>query len=178
MENNIENNITVLSKLVADAVVFSPKEVVTILNKTGVTIDAQNYDNTQMVDAVIRGLYSSESFRIAFFTLFPPKNEFLNQSGFDYGGTIQAGTQFFTSLFGSKDAKEQSRAIQAQANAQVKASEAQLEIARLNAQSEASKLEFLKNKPADGKSNTGLYIGLGVGGVLVLGLVVYFVVKK
>lgn len=178
MENNIEKNIAILSKLIADAVVFFPREVASLLNSNGVTIDAQNYDNKQMVDAVVGGLYSSESFRIAFFTLFPLKNEFLNQDGFDYAGTIKSGAEFFTSIFGSKDAKEQSRAIQAQANAQLKASETQLEIARLNAQTEASKLDFLKNKPSDGKSNTGLYIGLGVGGVLVLGLVVYFVVKK
>jgi hypothetical protein len=68
MENNIENNILALSKLIGDAVAFFPKDMASLLNSTGVTIDAQNYNTEQLVSAVVDGLYSSESFRISFFT--------------------------------------------------------------------------------------------------------------
>jgi hypothetical protein len=175
MENNIENNIASLSKLVGDAVAFFPEDIALLLNTNGVTIDAQNYNTDQLVGGVIDGLYSSESFKIAFFTFLASKNEFLN---FDATGAINAGVALTGVIVGGIGADKNRKALLEQSRIQAEASKDQVEIARINAQIEASKLDFLKNKPADGKSNTGLYIGLGVGGVLVLGLVVYFVVKK
>lgn len=178
MENNIEKNIATLSKLVGDAVVFFPQEVASLLNSNGVTIDAQNYNTDQLVSAVIDGLYSSESFKIAFFTFLSQKNEFLNATGSNTSSYVSSGVQIVGTIVGGIGADKNRKALLEQARIQAEASKDQVEIARINAQIEASKLDFLKNKPSDGKSNTGLYIGLGVGGVLVLGLVVYFVVKK
>jgi hypothetical protein len=55
----------------------------------------------------------------------------------------------------------------------------QIQIAQLNQQTELAKLEALKQGAGTPtKSNTGLYIGLGVGGVVILGLVVFLAVKK
>lgn len=178
MENNIEKNIATLSKLVGDAVAFFPQEVASLLNSNGVTIDAQNYNTDQLVSAVIDGLYSSESFKIAFFTFLSQKNEFLNATGSNTSSYVGSGVQLVGTILGGIGADKNRKALLEQARIQAEASKDQVEIARINAQIEASKLDFLKNKPSDGKSNTGLYIGLGVGGVLVLGLVVYFVVKK
>jgi hypothetical protein len=178
MENNIENNIATMSKLVGDAVAFFPEDIALLLNTNGVTIDAQNYNTDQLVGAVIDGLYSSESFKIAFFTFLASKNEFLNATGSNTSSYVDSGVRVFSVIAGGVSAKKDREALLQQSKIQAEASKDQVEIARINAQIEASKLDFLKNKPADGKSNTGLYIGLGVGGVLVLGLVVYFVVKK
>ena len=54
---------------------------------------------------------------------------------------------------------------------------------QLKAQQEAKETALLQLKAQQSgnqnkESNTGLYIGLGVGGVLILGLVVFLVVKK
>ncbi len=50
------------SKIVGVTVAIFPKEIATLLNKNGVTIDAQNYNNEQLVNATIDGLVSSPSF--------------------------------------------------------------------------------------------------------------------
>lgn len=50
------------TKIVGVTVAFFPKEVAMLLNKNGVTIDAENYNSQQLVDATIDGLVSSPSF--------------------------------------------------------------------------------------------------------------------
>lgn len=50
------------TKIVGVTVAVFPKEVAEMLNRNGVTIDAQNYDNQKLVDATIDGLVSSPSF--------------------------------------------------------------------------------------------------------------------
>jgi hypothetical protein len=69
---------------------------------------------------------------------------------------------------------------QAQAEATQQALDKQREIALINQQTVA--MQNQANKPqvtdTNTKSNLPLYIGLGVGGVLILGLVVYAVTRK
>jgi hypothetical protein len=81
------------------------------------------------------------------------------------GGGLILGNQ------AKQQAKNQANDAKAIADAQVKAQELALQTAQLQLQSQ-------KGGGVKGKDNTALYIGLGVGGVLVLGLVVYLVVKK
>jgi hypothetical protein len=50
------------SQIVGITVAFFPNEVAMMLNKNGVTIDAENYDSEQLVNATIDGLVSSPSF--------------------------------------------------------------------------------------------------------------------
>jgi hypothetical protein len=50
------------TKIVGVTVAFFPKEVAMLLNKNGVTIDAQNYTSEQLVSATIDGLVDSASF--------------------------------------------------------------------------------------------------------------------
>jgi hypothetical protein len=50
------------TKIVGITVAFFPKEVAMLLNKNGVTIDAQNYTSEQLVSATIDGLVDSPSF--------------------------------------------------------------------------------------------------------------------
>ena len=51
-----------LSKIIGNYVVFYPKQVALLLNKNGVTIDAENYNSEQLVSATIDGLVTSPSF--------------------------------------------------------------------------------------------------------------------
>ena len=55
-----------LSKIIGNSVVFKRNEVVSLLNKNGVTIDAENYNSQQLIDAVISGLSTSQSFIVDF----------------------------------------------------------------------------------------------------------------
>ena len=50
------------TKIVGITVAFFPKEVAFMLNKNGVTIDAENYNSEKLVNATIDGLISSQSF--------------------------------------------------------------------------------------------------------------------
>ncbi len=50
------------SEIVGVTVAFFPKQVAEMLNKNGVTIDAENYDSEQLVNATIDGLVSSPTF--------------------------------------------------------------------------------------------------------------------
>jgi hypothetical protein len=93
-----------------------------------------------------------------------------------------AGTSAISSLLGlgtglvlsnqqKKLAQGQANDAKAIADAQIKAQELALQTAQLQLQAQQS-------GGGAKKSNTGLYIGLGVGGVVILGLVVYLAVKK
>jgi len=50
------------TKIVGVTVAFFPQEVAFLLNKSGVTIDAENYDSEELVNATIDGLVSSPIF--------------------------------------------------------------------------------------------------------------------
>lgn len=163
-----------LSKTIGNSVVFNRKEVALLLNKNGVTIDAENYDSQQLIDAVISGLSTSQSFIVDFEKFILSNGEYLNAFG-DY---FSGGVDLIQSGLGLIQGKQQQDAIKAQANAQAKSAQAQLEIAKINQQTKLAELEALKNQGVPTKNNTGLYIGLGVGGAVVLGLVVYLAVKK
>lgn len=50
------------SEIVGVTVAFFPKQVAEMLNKNGVTIDAENYNSERLVNATIDGLISSPTF--------------------------------------------------------------------------------------------------------------------
>ena len=163
-----------LSKIIGNSVVFNRNEVISMLNKNGVTIDAENYNSQQLIDAVIIGLSTSQSFIVDFEKFVLSDGEYANTTG-DWvsgGASVVGGVLDF---FGSQ---KQSDAIRAQANAQSQSAKAQLEIAKINQQTKLAELEALKNQGVPTKSNTGLYVGLGIGGAVILGLVVFLAVKK
>jgi hypothetical protein len=161
-----------LSKIIGNAVVFNPKTIATMLNKNGVTINAESLNTKELIDAVVAGLANSISFSSDFESFV--NNEYANATG-DW---ISGGVSVLTGALGLIAGKQQQDAIKAQANAQAKSAQAQLEIAKINQQTELAKLEALKQGGGSVKSNTGLYIGLGVGGVVILGLIVYLATKK
>lgn len=56
------NKVDTIGKIAGITVAFFPQEVANMLNKNGVTIDAENYNSEQLVSATIDGLVSSPSF--------------------------------------------------------------------------------------------------------------------
>lgn len=81
------------------------------------------------------------------------------------------GTGLILSNQQKQNAKGEANDAKAIADAQVQAQQLAYQTAQLQLQAQQS-------AGSSQKSNTGLYIGLGVGGAVILGLVVYLAVKK
>jgi hypothetical protein len=175
----MENMENILGKAIGNSVGYFPTEVVNMLKRNDIPLSSSSLSNSQLIDLVIYGLQNSKSFRNEF-DVFVKNNEnvLLN----DYLGIdsawITGGAGIITGALGLIGGKQQQDAIRAQANAQAQTAQAQLQIAQINQQTKLAELEALKNQGVPAKSNTALYIGLGVGGVVILGLVVFLAVKK
>ena len=87
-------------------------------------------------------------------------------------GILGLGTGLILSNQQKQNAKGQANDAKAIADAQVKAQELAYQTAQLQLQAQQS------GGSGGAKSNTGLYVGLGIGGAVILGLVVYLAVKK
>jgi hypothetical protein len=176
----MENNLSVLAKAIGSSVGYYPAEVIKMLKRSGYTVTEKNSSSKDLIDLVLYALQNSITFRNEF-DVFVKNNE--NVLLKDYLGIdsawITGGAGVLTGVIGLIGGKQQQDAIKGQANSQAKLAEAQLQIAQLNQQTELAKLEALKQGAGTPtKSNTALYVGLGVGGVVILGLVVFLAVKK
>lgn len=65
-----------------------------------------------------------------------------------------------------------------EANTAKELADKQIQAQQLAYQTAQLQLQAQQGAGGSSKSNTGLYVGLGVGGVVILGLVVYLAVKK
>jgi hypothetical protein len=86
-----------------------------------------------------------------------------------FGSVLGLGSGLVMSNQQKQNAKKQGNDAKAVAEAQLKAQQLAYETAKLQVQ---------QGGVSGAKSNTGLYVGLGLGGAVILGLVVYFAVKK
>jgi hypothetical protein len=86
-------------------------------------------------------------------------------------GILGLGTGLILSNQQKQNAKGQANDAKAIADAQVKAQELAYQTAQLQLQAQ-------QGGGGVAKSNTGLYVGLGIGGAVILGLVVFLAVKK
>jgi hypothetical protein len=91
--------------------------------------------------------------------------------GAGIGTLLGFGTGLIANNQQKKLAEQQARDAKDLADKQIQAQQLAYQTAQLQLQSQQS-------GGGAKKSNTGLYIGLGVGGVVILGLVVYLAVKK
>jgi hypothetical protein len=88
------------------------------------------------------------------------------------GGTLVSGAGTY---FGSV---EQRKASEAQAEALKQQGLTQLEIAKVQQQTKLAELEALKSGAGTKAGSKTLYIALGVGAVVVLGVVIFAVTRK
>jgi hypothetical protein len=86
-------------------------------------------------------------------------------------GLLGLGSGLILSNQQKQNAKGQANDAKAIADAQIKAQELAYQTAQLQLQAQ-------QGAGTPTKSNTALYVGLGVGGVVILGLVVFLAVKK
>jgi hypothetical protein len=177
----MEDKLNVISKAIGNSVVFLRPEVVSMLNENKITENAEKMDSEQLINSVIVGIKGSEKFRNEYDVLISSNQDFLVDSYLGISGEtwLTSGTSLLGGALTFFGTQKTSDAIKAQSNAQASISQSQLEIAKINQQTELAKLEALKQGGGlPQKSNTGLYVGLGLGGLLILGLVVYVAVKK
>jgi len=87
------------------------------------------------------------------------------------GSLLGLGTGLIVNNQVKQNAKGEANNAQALADKQIKAQELAYQTAQLQLQAQ-------QGGGTPTKSNTALYVGLGVGGVVILGLVVFLAVKK
>jgi hypothetical protein len=175
-------------KLISYVVLNYPKQVAKMLNDNGVVLeDASNFTTKQLSDATITGLTSSKKFNNDFVNYvqslnvnsnFTGSDDFFNLSG-DWANVLSSGIPALTKLF---SANTDTKNLQAQLDAQNKTNETaitlkdkEIELAKLGLLASQNKL----GNASTGKGgNTTLYVALGIGGALVLGLVIFLVTRK
>lgn len=193
-----------ISTLVGAMVGLFPFEIQSLLTKNGVVIDSNNLNLDELVSATFSGLDKSMSFRQDFINLYFSNEELINSkietseysnflgfgknttsttpttpktgSSFDYSGVASTLLGGIGNFLGSRD---NLKSAQAQANAMIKSGELSLEAQKLALEGKKidaqTALALAQGKP---KGNTILYIALGVGAVVVLGVVIFAVTRK
>ena len=99
---------------------------------------------------------------------------FINSTGGQnaIGSLLGLGVGAIVSNQQKQNAKGEANNAQALADRQIQAQQLAYETAQLQLQAQQA------GTTSGGSNNTALYIGLGVGGVVILGLVVFLAVKK
>jgi hypothetical protein len=193
-----------ISTLVGGMVGLFPLEIQSLLTKNGVVVDADNLNLDELVSATFSGLDKSVSFRQDFINLYSSNEELINSkieseysnflgfgksgtttttattpktgSSFDYSGVASSLIGGIGGFFGSQN---NLKSAQAQADAMVKSGQLSIEAQRLALEGKKidaqTALALAQGKP---QKNTILYVALGVGAVLVLGVVIFAVTRK
>lgn len=184
-----------ISTLVGAMVGLFPYEIQLLLTKNGIVVDSTNLSIDELVIATLSGLDKSVSFRKDFVDLYFSNESFINSkietedylnndgvttpktgSSFDYSGVASNLIGGLGNFFGSRN---NLKSAQAQADAMIKSGELSLEAQRLALEGKKidaqTALALAQGKPQNNKT---LYIALGVGAVLVLGVVIFAVTRK
>lgn len=165
-------------KLIGRTVGYFPSQVAKLLNSNGVTINADASRGNDLVTSTLAGLESNPKFKKDFIKLVEDnkkvlsKDEFLN---FDWSGTISGLTTLGNTIYSGE---QKGKLLEKEAQIEREKAQAQLQIAQLNQQTVLAQLEAQKAMASGGKDNTLLFVGLGVGAVLILGTVVFLATKK
>lgn len=179
-----------IGTLVGGMVGLFPTEITELLTKNGVVVDTINLNIDNLVTATFYALDTSVSFRKDFINLYKNNEELINSkietteysngdgvsSGFDYSGVASSLIGGIGGFFSSKN---NLKASQTQADAMLQSGQLSLEAQKLALEGKKidaqTALALASAKP---QGNTMLYVALGIGGVLVLGLVIWAVTRK
>jgi hypothetical protein len=186
-----------ISTLIGAMVGLFPFDIQDMLTKNGVVVDAYNLNIDEIVSATISGLDKSLSFRKDFVNLYFANEELVNSkietddfsnvigttntttpktSSFDYSGVASSLIGGLGNFFSSENNK---KSAQSQAKAMIKSGELSIEAQRLALEGKKidaqTALALAQGKP---QTNTILYVALGVGAVVVLGVVIFAVTRK
>jgi hypothetical protein len=183
----MENNNIV--KLISYVIVYDKKDLIDMLNKNGVVVNADNLTTNELTKATLDGLTSSKKFNDDFVNHLKNKVKNYGYSNDDgnsttssfmssYGGLVTAGIPALTNLFtlntNTKNLQGQINAENLKNQTSLEIAKTQLEIAKVNADAAKNAI----NNATTPSGNKTLYIALGIGGVLVLGVVIFAVTRK
>jgi hypothetical protein len=174
-------------KLISYVVTYYPKDLAKMLNENGVVVDATNFTTKELSDATLSGLTSSKKFNDDFVNYVKNINTNSNFTGSDgffniSGGWADVVSSGIPSITKFLTLNTDTKNLQAQLDAQNKANETALALKEKDI--ELAKLGLLAgqnqlgNASAGKKGSTALYIALGIGGVLVLGLTIFLVTRN
>jgi hypothetical protein len=194
-----------IGTLVGGMVGLFPIEITELLTQNGVVVDTINLNIDNLVTATIYALDTSVSFRKDFINLYFTNEELINSkietedysnflgfgknktnpttttktgggSSFDFGGLATGLIGGVGDYFGSRN---NLKSAQAQADAMVQSGQLSLQAQQLALEGKKidaqTALALASAKP---QGNTMLYIALGIGGVLILGVVIWAVTRK
>jgi hypothetical protein len=178
-------------KLISLVILNYPRDIAKMLNENGVVVeDASNFTIKQLSDATLTGLTTSKKFNddfISFVKSLSINNPYSNADaastgssfGANYGGIITSGIGALTTLF---TANTNNKALQGQLDAQNNKNLTDLQLADKELEkykliNEGKKIELAAASAKPGGSKT-LYIALGIGGVLILGLTIFLVTRN
>lgn len=179
-----------IGTLVGGMVGLFPTEITELLTKNGVVVDTINLNIDNLVTATFYALDTSVSFRKDFVNLYKDNEELINSkiennqysngdgswTGSDFsslGSSLIGGVGgFFSSKNNLKSSQIQADAMLQSGQLSLEAQKLALEGKKIDAQ---TALALASAKP---QGNTMLYVALGIGGVLVLGLVIWAVTRK
>lgn len=194
-----------IGTLVGGMVGLFPIEITELLTQNGVVVDTINLNIDNLVTATIYALDTSVSFRKDFINLYFSNEELINSkietedysnflgfgknkttsttstktgggSTFDYGGVA---TSLIGGIGGFLGSKNDLKSAQAQADAMIKSGELSIQAQQLALEGKKidaqTALALASAKP---QGNTMLYVALGIGGVLILGVVIWAVTRK
>jgi hypothetical protein len=173
-------------KLISLVILNYPKDIIKMLNEDGVVVDASNFTTKQLSDATLSGLTTSKKFNndfVAFVKNLQLSSGYSNGDGdsfgANYGGIISSGLGSLTKFL---TLNTETKNLQAQLDAQNKTNETALALKDKEIELERLKLaggqQNVNNASAKASGNKTLYIALGIGGALILGLVIFAVTRK
>jgi hypothetical protein len=171
-------------KLISYAILIYPKQVAKMLNDDGVVLeDASNFTTKELSDATVNGLTTSKKFNndfVSFAKNMDVKN-FMGADGYsnafgDWGADAIKGLTELVTL------NTKNQQVKGELDAQNRSNETALLLKDKDIELAKLKLlggqQDLKNASAGKGGNTTLYVALGIGGALVLGLVIFLVTRK
>jgi len=161
-----------------------PKQIAKLLTDNAVVIDATNFSIKELSDATLVGLTTSKKFNDDFVSFSNKLN--LNPSYFEKNGYSNAVGDWMGQAIGSftelATLNTKNKQFQATLDAKnldnqtlLALKEKDIELAKLGLQGAQS---GLSNASTGKGGNTTLYIALGIGGVLVLGLTIFLVTRN
>lgn len=104
------------------------------------------------------------------------QHEFYNITGDQY---LASGVDVFGQVIGIFKSKEERREAQTQADALISQGKSNVEVAKIMQETRRLELEAIKlGGDKNAKGSNILYIGLGVGAVVILGVVIFAVTRK
>lgn len=177
-------------KLISLVILNYPNQVIKMLNENAVVVDATNFTTKELSDATLSGLTTSKKFNndfISFVKSLSINNSYSNADaastgssfGANYGGIISSGIGSLTTLFMSNT---NTKNLQAQLDAQnnknltdLQLADKQIELAKIGLLASQNQLSGASAKKG---GNTTLYIALGIGGALILGLTIFLVTRN